>query len=175
MTQPRSFRLTRPEPTEAAVLSAILRALRVHPAVAGFWRQNTGAFAVGEGQGKRYFRSGPKGSPDIHGYLTDGRALFIETKRPGGRITPEQRAFIKGAASAGCAAFFAYSVSDAWAVLNTELQKMEEAKKLLFPRQSEARPGTARRGGAGHGEGAMRKNEARHPGNPPEIMDVRAE
>jgi hypothetical protein len=39
--------MTRPEPTESAVLTAILRALKIHPAVACFWRQNTGAFAVG--------------------------------------------------------------------------------------------------------------------------------
>jgi hypothetical protein len=124
MTRPRAFRLTRPEPTEAAVLSAILRALRLHPAVKHAWRQNTGAFVVGEEAGaKRYFRSGPKGSPDIHGYLRDGRALFIEVKRPSGRITPEQQSFINDAAGAGCVALVARSVSEVWERLDEESRK----------------------------------------------------
>jgi hypothetical protein len=123
MTSPHAFRLTRPEPTEAAVLSAILKALKLHPAVKHAWRQNTGAFVVGEKAAKRYFRSGPKGSPDIHGYLRDGRALFIEVKRPSGRITPEQQSFIDDAAGAGCVALVARSVSDVWERLDKESRK----------------------------------------------------
>jgi hypothetical protein len=121
MTRPRPFRLSRQEPSEAAVLSVILRALRIHPAVGRAWRQNTGSFILGEANGaKRFFRSGPRGSPDIHGYLRDGRALFIEVKRPSGRITPKQRAFIDDAAGAGCVAFVARSVSDVWEVLDSK-------------------------------------------------------
>jgi hypothetical protein len=122
MTRP--FRLVRQEPREAAVLAAILRALKVHPVVGHAWRQNTGAFVLGEGSGaKRYFRSGPKGSPDIHGYLNDGRALFIEVKRPSGRITPEQQSFIDDAAGVGCVALIARSVEEVWRRLDAELKK----------------------------------------------------
>lgn len=74
MTRP--FRLTKPEPSESAILAAVLQALALHPAVGGFWRQNTGAFAVGEGKNRRFIRFGVKGLPDICGYLKDGRALY---------------------------------------------------------------------------------------------------
>jgi predicted NUDIX family NTP pyrophosphohydrolase len=110
----RAYRLTRPEPSESAVLDAILQALAVHPAVGGFWRQNTGAFAIGEGRNRRFVRFGPKGSPDIHGYLNDGRALFVEVKRPSGRVSGDQKAFIERAVAHGAVAFVARSVDDVW-------------------------------------------------------------
>jgi hypothetical protein len=116
MTSP--FCLSSHEPKEADVQSAILRALRIHPAVGAFWRQNTGAFALGEGKARRFVRFGPKGSPDIHGYLKDGRALYIEVKRPSGRVSPEQCAFLDGATKAGCVAFVARSVAEVWKVLD---------------------------------------------------------
>jgi hypothetical protein len=116
MTHP--IRLSRPEPRESDVQSAILRALRIHPAVGAFWRQNTGAFALGEGKAKRFVRFGPKGSPDIHGYLKDGRALFIEVKRPSGRVSPEQCAFLDSATKAGCVAFVARDIAEVWKVLD---------------------------------------------------------
>jgi hypothetical protein len=111
------FRLAYPEPSEAAVLDAVLQALSMHPAVGGFWRQNTGAFAIGEGRSRRFVRFGPKGSPDIHGYLKDGRALFIEVKKPSGRVSPEQQAFIDRAARNHAVAFVARSVDDVFRVL----------------------------------------------------------
>jgi hypothetical protein len=114
----RPFRLSHLEPRESDVQSAILRALRIHPAVGAFWRQNTGAFALGEGKARRFVRFGPKGSPDIHGYLKDGRALYIEVKRPSGRVSDDQRAFIENAIKAGCVAFVARSVSEVWKVLD---------------------------------------------------------
>jgi hypothetical protein len=110
----RAYRLTCPEPSESAVLDAVLQALAVHPAVGGFWRQNTGAFAIGEGRNRRFVRFGPKGSPDIHGYLKNGRALFVEVKRPSGRVSPEQQAFIERATANGAMAFVARSVDDVW-------------------------------------------------------------
>jgi hypothetical protein len=116
---PNRFHLTCSEPSEAAVLDAILQALAVHPAVGGFWRQNTGAFVVGEGKSRRFVRFGPKGSPDIHGYLKDGRALFIEVKKPSGRVSPEQQAFIDRAIEHHALAFTARSVSDVFRVLGS--------------------------------------------------------
>jgi hypothetical protein len=100
------------------VQSAILRAFRIHPVVAKFWRQNTGAFTVGEGKDRRFVRFGPKGSPDIQGFLRDGQAFFIEVKHPSGRVSPEQQAFLDDATKAGCLAFIARSVSDVWNVLD---------------------------------------------------------
>jgi hypothetical protein len=110
----RAYHLTRPEPSESAVLDAILQALAVHPAVGGFWRQNTGAFAIGEGRNRRFVRFGPKGSPDIHGYLKDGRALFVEVKRLSGRVSDDQKVFIERVASNGAVAFVARNVDDVW-------------------------------------------------------------
>jgi hypothetical protein len=113
-----TYRLTRPEPRESDILSGILRALRIHPAVAHFERQNTGAFSVVEGKSKRFVRFGSPGRPDITGHLKGGRALYIEVKRPSGRVTPEQKDFIARATRDGALAFVARSVSDVWAVLD---------------------------------------------------------
>jgi hypothetical protein len=121
--RPRPYRLRALEPSEAQIQSAILDALAVHPAVAGFWRQNTGAVALGEGKDKRFVRFGPIGSPDIHGYLKDGRALFIEVKRPSGRVSADQQAFIDRASACGSVAFVARSVADVWAALSEQGMK----------------------------------------------------
>lgn len=112
-----SFRL-KGDPSEHDIQSAILRALRIHPAVAFFWRQNTGAMAIGEGKAKRFVRYGIKGQPDIQGYLKDGRALFIECKSRTGKVTPEQKEFLERAEKHNAVAFVARSVSDVFAVLD---------------------------------------------------------
>lgn len=117
--KPRRLKLTRPEPTESAVLSMIMRALKVHPKVAHFWRQNTGAMAIGEGKARRFVRFGAKGQPDIQGYLTGtGRAMYIEVKKPSGKVAPEQQEFIDLANKHGAIAFVARSVSDVFNVLD---------------------------------------------------------
>lgn len=114
----KPFKLKCKEPKEADIQAAILRMLRIHPVVAFFWRQNTGAMAIGEGKARRFVRFGPKGMPDICGYLTDGRALYIECKTRTGRISPEQQEFHDRAKKAGCVAIFARSVSDVFQVLD---------------------------------------------------------
>ena len=115
----KRLRLTHPEPLEAQVLAAVLRALQHHPKVAKAWRMNTGAGHLSHQRGgqSQFMRFGFKGSPDIHGYLTDGRALYAEVKRPSGKVTPEQEAFIADARKAGCVAFVARSVDDVFAAL----------------------------------------------------------
>jgi hypothetical protein len=118
MTSPRAYRLTRFEPREADVLASVLQALKVHPLVAHFERQNTGAFAVGEGKSRRFIRFGSPGRPDIQGHLKGGRALYIEVKRPSGRLTQEQRDFIERARKDGALAFVARSVDDVWDALD---------------------------------------------------------
>lgn len=105
--------LTRPEPLESQVLKAVLHALNVHPAVAKVWRQNTGAGQLTRGsRASQFIRFGFKGSPDIHGYMSDGRALYCEVKRPSGKLKPEQLTFLLEARRAGCVAFVARSVDD---------------------------------------------------------------
>lgn len=116
----KPFRLTRPERPESAILWDVLHALKRHPAVADAWRQNTGAMPVGEGKARRFVRFGTPGSPDIHGFLKGGRALFVEVKRPSGRVSEAQQAFIDAALAAGCFAMVARSVEELWRALERE-------------------------------------------------------
>jgi penicillin-binding protein-related factor A (putative recombinase) len=53
----------------------------------------------------------PKGISDILG-VYEGRFLAIEVKRPGGRVSSEQRAFIERVNEEGGVGFVAYSVDD---------------------------------------------------------------
>lgn len=62
------------------------------------WRQNSGAFK----KGKRYVRVAFKGCPDIIGFCrTCGLAIFIESKSPTGKSSPEQVEFGKIAQASG--------------------------------------------------------------------------
>jgi hypothetical protein len=73
------------------------------------WRnQSTGIFDPRRG----VFRTltGLKGVPDILGILFDGTFLGIEVKRPGGRMSPEQQAFMAQAKAKGACVFMAESV-----------------------------------------------------------------
>lgn len=107
----KPLRLTKPEPKEAQVLKAVLRALELHPLVAKVWRMNTGAGKLLRSSGASQFvRFGFAGSPDIHGYMKDGRAIYCEVKRPSGVVTIEQAAFIQEAQKYGCVAFVARGV-----------------------------------------------------------------
>lgn len=127
----KPLKLTRPEPKEADIQAAILRALKVHPVVAMHWRQNTGAMAIGEGKARRFVRFGPKGMPDICGFLTDGRALYIECKTRTGRVSPEQQEFHDRAKKHGAVAIIARSVADVWQVLDGVLRGQGNAQKEL--------------------------------------------
>lgn len=69
-------------------------------AAAGYiaWRQNSGR--------RGGIRFGFKGLPDIAGYhRQSGRALFIECKRDGERLTPEQFEFLSLALAGRCDAY----------------------------------------------------------------------
>lgn len=93
---------------EAAALVEVLKALRGHPAVAWCERQNTGATREGD----RFIRYGWRGCSDVLGQLKDGRFLAVEVKAPGGRLRPEQAAFLEQVAAAGGVAFVARSCAD---------------------------------------------------------------
>jgi len=109
----KPLRLTRPEPKEAQVLRAVLRALELHPAVAKVWRMNTGSGQLVRKSGaSQWIKFGFPGLSDICGYMADGRAIFCEVKRPSGVVTPEQAEFIQAAQRAGCVAFVARSAED---------------------------------------------------------------
>lgn len=126
----KPLKLTKPEPTEAAVLSSILRALRIHPAVVWSHRMNSGAGKLQVGKShSQFIRFGFKGCPDIIGQLKTGHALLIEVKRPSGRVAPEQASFIERARDNGAVAFVARSVADVFAVLDGVAHGQNGAQK----------------------------------------------
>lgn len=98
---------------EGAVLAAVLKVLRQHPAIAWVERQNSGAYK----DGKRFIRYGWPGCADILGQLQDGRFLAVEVKAPAGRLRPEQAAFLELVLQHGGVAFVARSLDD----INTNL------------------------------------------------------
>lgn len=75
------------------------------------WRANVGKVKMADG---RYFDTGlPKGFPDLFGIAPDGRAIFIEVKKIGGRVSDEQRRFINVMKGYGAIAGICYSVDEA--------------------------------------------------------------
>lgn len=79
--------------TEAQVQAACLELLRLR----GFpaWRTNAGAIRDATGRPVRML---PAGFPDVLALVPrSGRALFVECKRPGGRATANQLAFLSAA------------------------------------------------------------------------------
>lgn len=101
-------------PLEKDIQKAIIQFLSVHPKISIYGRFNSGTAITGDAQGNtRYTRfNSIKGFPDIHGMLKGGRAVYIEVKRPGGRVSDEQQEFIDKVSAHGAVAFIAYSVDD---------------------------------------------------------------
>lgn len=110
-----ALKLKHTEPTEAQVLYAVmacLARLQAMGKVSKYWRNNSGAYAVGEGKARRFIKFGEKGSPDVIGYLPDGRFMGLEVKKPSGRVTPEQEEFIALAVNSGALCGVVRSVDD---------------------------------------------------------------
>ena len=102
-----TFRLKRPEPSEAQILAAVLRVLECHPKVSWARRMNSGAGRIVRGSGKasQFMRFGFPGCPDIIGQLRgSGTILLIECKRPSGRVSADQSAFLSRAKGDGAMA-----------------------------------------------------------------------
>lgn len=80
--------------------------------VAVLFRANVGSGVTYDG---RHFDTGlPKGFSDLFGFRrSDGRAVFIEVKAPGGRVCSEQVKFIERMRGYGALAGVARSVEDA--------------------------------------------------------------
>lgn len=109
----KPFRLKRPEPKEADVLSAVLTALAYHPRVAWAQRMQSGAGKLVRKSGaSQWLRFGFVGCPDVLGQLRDGRVLAVECKRPSGATTPAQEAFLEMVRANGGLAVVARSVDD---------------------------------------------------------------
>lgn len=101
------------QPLERHVLRAVLAALRSHPRVAWFTRQQSGLFMEGE----RTIRVGYRGLPDIVGMLRGGRLFCVECKSATGRVTSEQQKTLDNINRNGGLAFVARSVEDVFKAL----------------------------------------------------------
>lgn len=108
---------------EAGVLSAVLKALSIHPAVAWVRRMNTGAFKVGTGPSSRFVRFGFPGCSDIIGQMKDGRFLAVECKAEKGKLSDAQVAFIDTVRAAGGVAGMARNVDDALLIIKYGLMR----------------------------------------------------
>jgi hypothetical protein len=116
--------------TEHEIQQRILLKLGSMPDVR-VWRNNTGSVKTEDG---RFVTFGLKGSADIIGILQGGRFLAIEVKKPGGRVSPDQKKFIDTINAEGGIAFVAYSVDEV-------IEKLNLGVKLspLFSQNSENR------------------------------------
>lgn len=76
------------------------------------WRTNSGIQFSTYKDRSYITRLAPKGTPDIIGFLNDGRFLGIEVKKLDGKVSDEQNIFINKINKAGGLAFVAYSLDD---------------------------------------------------------------
>lgn len=76
------------------------------------FRANVGTVRTPDG---RYFSTGlPPGFSDLFGVRRrDGKAVFIEVKKPSGRVSPAQENFVKVMQSLGAVAGVCYSAEEA--------------------------------------------------------------
>lgn len=100
--------------TETDIQNTIRMALSDHGIVV---RQNTGNFLTPDG---RRVKCGVTGLSDLL-FIGDGYCAFIEVKKPGGRLRPEQRAFIWRMRELHQRAGVAYSVEDALSIIRGEV------------------------------------------------------
>ena len=111
--KPQRVRL---DPLEADVQRAVLALLAVHPKVAFAGRFNSGAVLTEhtgrDGKSKRgfYRMNSIPGFSDIHGMLKSGRALYVEVKRRGEHLRPEQATFLELVRLHGGLGIVAYDV-----------------------------------------------------------------
>jgi hypothetical protein len=106
--------------TEAQIQKAILTALELKGRMA--WRINSGtilgSYRSKSGQQSTWAVKGaPTGTPDIIVHLNDripgSRFAFLEVKRPGGKLRPEQREWFAKAERAGVLRELVTSVEEA--------------------------------------------------------------
>jgi hypothetical protein len=114
-----------PRRPERQLRNAILLMLRAYGIAC--WPTGVGSFRAYHDGRERFIRMGSKGMSDIVGIMpwTDGghrpftgRFLAIECKNPGGRVSPEQTAFLQTVVKAGGIGFVAHSLDEVREKLN---------------------------------------------------------
>lgn len=112
--------------TEKEIQNDILRCFATTDSIR-LWRINVGTYLTQDG--RRMVRSAPVGHPDLCGFLMHGRALYIEVKRPGKKLTVEQYAFARTAGRFGALHIVASSVEDVERALRMEGYAVEQEAK----------------------------------------------
>jgi hypothetical protein len=112
---------------ETLITSAVIAAVNAS-SLAFVWRNHAGAVRVRGG----YMSLGPEGSPDVIGFLRDGRFIGIETKTPTGKTAKHRRetqeAFRKRIAGHGAVAGSARSAAEAIALVRAALGGGDHAR-----------------------------------------------
>ncbi len=104
-------------PTETDLVRQCLDLLKLRGVYA--WRNNSGAFVLGKGSGRRFFRAGAKGSADVIGVLPgSGRFLAVECKVGSNQPTADQVAFLDAVRAAGGVAVVIRDVAELVALLD---------------------------------------------------------
>lgn len=102
---------------ERAIQGQILQYLHYRGIKA--YRINAGMIPTGEKRSRRMIRLAPKGSADIWGVLpadrdgnNAGRAIFVEVKAKGGKLTQFQELFLQEMKEQGAVCIVARSIDD---------------------------------------------------------------
>jgi len=103
---------------ETEISKAILKTAQKHKRVARIFRVNSGMFKSFAGT---IVQGAPKGTPDLIGFLDDGRFLAVEVKVPGEQPTPEQIEFLRQLNDAGGVGLVATSSEEFDALFNDSL------------------------------------------------------
>ena len=114
----KAFRLKPWRPNETLIVSAIMQALYYEQAqgrVCWANRMNSGATKyLDKKTGKeRFVQFGFPGCPDIHGMMSDGRALYFEVKTETGVISEHQQVFMDKVLAAGAVGGIVRSADEA--------------------------------------------------------------
>lgn len=97
--------------TETALVASLLQLLKLRGIYA--WRNNSGAFVLGEGKGRRFFRAGLVGGSDILGVVPPrGRFLACEAKVGRNKPTADQELFLAAVRDSGGLACVCYSTQE---------------------------------------------------------------
>lgn len=109
-------RFSRPRIPESAIQAHVLQYLRLRGIKA--YRINAGMIPTGEKRSRRMIRLAPKGFSDIMGVLGEafgrhkGRAIFVEVKAKGGKLTQFQEMFLDEMRQQGAVCIVARSIDD---------------------------------------------------------------